>query len=87
MGSYFSQMSVIYFCRGFSCCPYYRGVRNSEVSARRELTVIGSCQIHLANRDQLVHWQGNQYSGLFSWLIIIFQVQVDCTCHGGLIIS
>ena len=34
-GIYFSQTSVIYFCRGFSCCPYYRGVRNSEVSARR----------------------------------------------------
>ena len=28
-----------YFCSGFSCCPYYRGVRYSEVSARRELTV------------------------------------------------
>ena len=38
-GIYFSQTSVIYFCRGFSCCPYYRGVRNSEVSARQELTV------------------------------------------------
>ena len=25
--------------RGFSCCPYYWGVRNSKVSARRELTV------------------------------------------------
>ena len=40
MGIYFRQMSVIYFCRGFSCCPYYRGVRNSEMSATRELTVI-----------------------------------------------
>ena len=39
-GIYFSQTSVIYFCRGFSCCPYYQGVRNSEVSARRELTAI-----------------------------------------------
>ena len=38
-GIYFSQTSLIYFCRGFSCCPYYRGVRNSEVSERRELTV------------------------------------------------
>ena len=37
---YFSQTSVIYFCRGFSCCPgYYRGVRDSEVSTRRVLTV------------------------------------------------
>ena len=27
------------FMRGFSCCPYYRSVRNSEMSARRELTV------------------------------------------------
>ena len=39
MGIYFSQTSVLYFCWGFSCCPYYRGVRNSEVSARQELTV------------------------------------------------
>ena len=38
-GIYFSQTSVIYFCWGLSCCPYYRGVCNSEVSARRELTV------------------------------------------------
>ena len=28
---------MIYFCGGFSCCPCYRVVRNSEVSARREL--------------------------------------------------
>ena len=35
------QMSVIKFCLGFSCCPYYRDVCNSEVSARRELTVLG----------------------------------------------
>ena len=40
-GIYFSRTSVPYFCRGFSCCPYYRGVRNSEMSARRELTVCG----------------------------------------------
>ena len=32
-------MSEICFRRGFSYCPYYRGVRYSEVSARRELTV------------------------------------------------
>ena len=25
------QTSVIYVCRGSICCPYYRGVRNSEV--------------------------------------------------------
>ena len=37
---HFSQTSVIYFCRGFSCCPYYRGVRYSGVSVRRELTVV-----------------------------------------------
>ena len=42
MGVYFSQMSVIYFCPEFICCPYYRGVRYSGVSARRELTVCGS---------------------------------------------
>ena len=41
-GIYFSQTSVIYFCRGFSCCPYYRGVHDSEVSARQELTVLSS---------------------------------------------
>ena len=38
-GVYFSQTSVICFFLGFSCCPFYRGVRYSEVSARRELTV------------------------------------------------
>ena len=38
-GNLFQSKSVIYFCRGFSCCPYYRGVRRSDVSARRELTV------------------------------------------------
>ena len=35
-------MSVIYFCPEFIFCPYYRGVRYSGVSARRELTVINS---------------------------------------------
>ena len=39
VGYYFSQMFVIYFCWGFSCCLYYWGVHNSGVSARRELTV------------------------------------------------
>ena len=38
-GVYFSQTSVICFRRGFSYCPYYRGARYSEVSARPELTV------------------------------------------------
>ena len=33
-------MSLIYFCPEFICCPYYRGVRYSGVSARRELTVV-----------------------------------------------
>ena len=37
---YFSQTSEVYFCRGFNWCPYYRGVRNSEVSTRRELAVL-----------------------------------------------
>ena len=37
---------MIYFCRGFSCCPYYRGVRNVEVFARRELTFLGSSPCH-----------------------------------------
>ena len=31
MGVYFSQMSVIYFCPEFICCPYYRGVRKARV--------------------------------------------------------
>ena len=29
-GSFFSQMSVIYFCLGFSCCPYYWGDRKER---------------------------------------------------------
>ena len=32
-------MSVNCFCLGFSFCPYYRSVRYSGVSARRELAV------------------------------------------------
>ena len=39
-GVYFSQTSVIYFCHGFGCCPYYRGVRKARVdfiSAGREI--------------------------------------------------
>ena len=31
MEIYFSQTSVIYFCRGFSCCAYYRGARKARV--------------------------------------------------------
>ena len=37
---------MIYFCRGFSCCPYYRGVRDVEVFARPELTLLGSSPCH-----------------------------------------
>ena len=37
--TFFSQTFVICFYRGFSCCPYYRRVHNSGVSARRKLTV------------------------------------------------
>ena len=36
---YFSQTSVICFFLGFSYCLFYRGVRYSQVPARRELTV------------------------------------------------
>ena len=39
-GSLFQPNICTFFCLGFSCCPYYRGVRYSEVSARRELTVL-----------------------------------------------
>ena len=37
-----SQMSIIYSCWGFSCCPYNWGICNifSKVSARGELTVM-----------------------------------------------
>ena len=30
------------------CCPYYRDVRYSGVSARRELTVIVACTLNLS---------------------------------------
>ena len=33
------QSNVCNVCLGFSCCTYYRGVRDSNVSARQELTV------------------------------------------------
>ena len=39
-GNLFQSNIYNYFCLGFSCRPYYRGVHYSEVSARRELTVI-----------------------------------------------
>ena len=39
-GISFSQTSVIYFCQGSSCCPYYRGVHNSKVSTRPLLSVL-----------------------------------------------
>ena len=39
VGVYFAGTSLIYFCLGFSCCPYYWSVHYSWVSARRELTV------------------------------------------------
>ena len=32
--------SITYLCLGFNCCSYYRRVRYSGLSARRELTVI-----------------------------------------------
>ena len=38
-GNLFQSIVCNLFCRGFSCFPYYRGVRNSKVSVRRELTV------------------------------------------------
>ena len=41
MGVYFSQTSVICFQKGFSCCPFDRGVCYSGESERRELTVAG----------------------------------------------
>ena len=37
---YCNQTSLIYFKRGFSCCPYCQGVRYSRVSPRRELIVV-----------------------------------------------
>ena len=37
--SLFQSNVCNFFCPEFICCPYYRGVRYSGVSARRELTV------------------------------------------------
>ena len=34
-----SNVCDLFFAGDFNCCPYYRGVRNSEVFAWRELTV------------------------------------------------
>ena len=45
-GVYFNQMSTIYFCLRFSCCPYYWGVRYSVASPRRELTVFWNQASH-----------------------------------------
>ena len=38
-GSLFQSNVCNLFFPGINCCPFYRGVRYSEVSARRELTV------------------------------------------------
>ena len=51
-------MSVIYFCPEFICCPYYRGVRYSGVSARRELTVLQPSYEKL--RTMLMQYFGGQ---------------------------
>ena len=37
--SLFQSILCNFFYRRFTCCPYYRGVHNSGVSARRQLTV------------------------------------------------
>ena len=58
-GVYFSQTSATCFCRGFSCCPYYRGVRYSGVSARRELTVdaLVQCRWKVNSRKKYIRFQ------------------------------
>ena len=58
-GIYFSQTSVIYFCRGFSCCPYYWGVRNSEVSTRRVMNP--SAISRMFELDFMEHKNKSQY--------------------------
>ena len=65
-GVYFSQTTEIYFCLGFSCCPCYRGVRYSEVSARRELTVL---RLERQEKDFLKSTSKSQItlSFLFIW--------------------
>ena len=50
-------MSVICFCRGFSYSPFYRGVRNSGVAARRELTVSEN-KLNLRVNEKLFHITG-----------------------------
>lgn len=35
-----SRVCFSRFCRRFGCCPYYRDIRNSEMSTRRELAII-----------------------------------------------
>ena len=40
VGTRFRVLQFI-FALGFSCCPYYQGVRYSAMFARRELTVVG----------------------------------------------
>ena len=67
-GVYFSQTSVICFCRRFSYCPCYRGVSYSGVSARRELTL----QVQpLTNRSRRllnnVSFQTSAFESRHSW--------------------
>ena len=69
MGVYFSQMSVTYFCQGFSCCPYYPGVRYGGVSARRELTVNGFT-VQAAHFRPNTHGETSAPSGMNSTEVI-----------------
>ena len=61
-GVYFSQTSVIWFFLGFNCCPFYRGVRYSEVPARRELTVRQFFKHHTANDKHQILIQVESFS-------------------------
>ena len=38
-----NKTSEVYFCLGFSCCPYYRGASYSGVSAGRESHSLTHC--------------------------------------------
>ena len=62
VGVYFSQTTIIYFCPGFRCCPYYWGVCYSGVSARRELTVL---RLKRQEKDFLRSTSNSHYYSFF----------------------
>ena len=60
-----------FFLLGFSCCPYYLGLRNSEVSTRRELAVHPVSDIFRKKKKKKKSKQMNLRERIFSQKVIL----------------